>query len=121
MTGIDRPGGPGGPSGPGGPGGVDGPGEPDGAHEADATAASGTGAASGGDEVARLAAELQAGRIRPEEAIAQLVEGGLGDLDPVDQADLRALLGDLMAADPYLADLARSLGAPPPDGDVGIE
>jgi hypothetical protein len=118
MTSIGGVGGPGGPSGPGGPGGADrpdGPGAADGtgaideqAPAADAGAAGGVEggvAAEGGDPIARMAADLDAGRITPEEAMARLVDQSVAGLPPAEQAEMRSLMEDLIASDPYLGGL----------------
>lgn len=107
MTSIGGPGGIGGPKGPSGPSGPDGPddvsditgaapGEVDAAHAAKAA---------GG--LLAMAAEIAAGRLTANEAIDQLV-GELAATDALDhaaQADLRELLSDLVANDPYLQSL----------------
>jgi hypothetical protein len=125
MTSIGGPGGIGGPKGPGGPGGpgdVDGPdgaGDIDGMagpNELDATAAGAVGrdagieraaAAGGTDDIDALAAEVAAGRLTPHEALQRLVDATAGpDLGPAERAELRELLTDLVASDPYLSALA---------------
>ncbi|HVV87245.1 MAG TPA: hypothetical protein VHE35_29595 [Kofleriaceae bacterium] len=60
----------------------------------------------------KLATELDAGRITPEEALGRLLDEGLGDdLDPAHRAELESLFSELLANDPYLAGLARDVGA----------
>ena len=116
TSGISGPGGPGGPRGPGGPTGADAAGEITGAGAALAAeverlrAAREAGAAPPTD-LARLAADLDAGRITGDEAIAELVAGLGLELGDLDGAELRALVSDLVATDPYLAGLAARLGA----------
>jgi hypothetical protein len=116
TSGISGPGGPGGPRGPGGPEGAAGAGEVAGAGAALAAeverlrAAQAAGAAPPTD-LARLAADLDAGRISGDEALAQLVAGLGLDLGELDGAELRALVADLVASDPFLAELAARLGA----------
>jgi len=112
TSGIGGPGGPSGPRGPGrpdgpdGPGGVDGPGQP--LSIQTPAGAAGTGA------IDRLAADLEAGRISPEEALTELMAEAIPeDMTGVERADLEALLGDLLASDPYLAGLAAQLGVKP--------
>ena len=102
MTRIDGPGGIGGPSGPDGP---EGPAElEDVAGEAPVEQASG---ASPAGHVEALAAEVAAGRLTQREAIDRLVEATAGPgLDAAERADLRELLTDLVANDPYLGGLA---------------
>jgi hypothetical protein len=63
------------------------------------------GAAAEPDAVARLAADLDAGRITPEQALAQLIDGSVAGMPAADAAELRSLLEDLVAADPYLGGL----------------
>lgn len=102
MTSIDGPGGIGGPKGPGGP---------EGAAELDDVAgdvpveqAHGT---TGASEALALAAEVAAGRLTQREAIDRLVEATAGPgLDAAERAELRELLTDLVANDPYLGGLA---------------
>jgi hypothetical protein len=63
-----------------------------------------------GVDLPRLAADLDAGRVTGDEALAQLIaELGAG-LPELDAADLRALVADLVASDPHLAALAEQLG-----------
>ncbi|HUJ63312.1 MAG TPA: hypothetical protein VLX92_32660, partial [Kofleriaceae bacterium] len=54
-----------------------------------------------------IAADIAAGRLTPHEAIERMVDEIAGDqqLDPADRAELRELLGDLVAHDPYLGGL----------------
>jgi hypothetical protein len=118
MTGgISGPGGPKGPGGPDGPGGADAAGEVSPAGAALTAeverlrAAQGVGGAAPVDDLAALAAEVDAGRVTGDEALARLIAGMGVDLGEVDGADLRALLADLVASDPYLAALAARLGA----------
>jgi hypothetical protein len=101
-------------SGPvGGPRGADGIGGAAGADGAgEALSLGGTGGAAGASGIDRLAADLQAGRIGADEALAQLVAEAIpGGLEGLDRADLQAVLDDLVATDPYLASLAARLGA----------
>jgi hypothetical protein len=100
----------------GGPGGIGGPQGPEGPHGppkiediedvtggAPVEQAQGTARAS---DVEALAAEVAAGRLTRREAIDRLVEAtaspGLG---ATERADLRELLTDLVAHDPYLGGL----------------
>lgn len=71
--------------------------------------ASSVGAAGPADAVAHLAAELDAGRVTAEQAVAALV-AGLSPPPGVDGAAVRAMLTDLLAVDPYLGQLAARLG-----------
>ena len=113
MTSIGGPGGIGGPkspSGPGGPTGPDGPDRPD--DVADATEADLAGVdaaeamkAAGGLEA--MVADIAAGRLSANEAIDRLVgELALGDaLGAAEEAELREMLNELVANDPYLLSL----------------
>ena len=108
MTSIGGPGGVGGPKGPEGPEGPEGLDGLDGTHGADAaaqtTATSQTGATS---DIDALAAEVAAGRLTPREAIDRLVEATAGpELGAAERAELREMLTDLVANDPYLGALA---------------
>ena len=98
MTNIGGPSGIGGTKPPAGPGGVDGP---DGVDDVAATTAATQTLVDG------LAAEIAAGRLTPREAIDQLVDLTAGpDFGPTERAELRELLTDLVANDPYLGGLA---------------
>ena len=122
MSTIGGPGGIGGPKGPGGP---DGPSQIDDlddvAGEAPIGQARGApqvggpselGGLSGPGEVTdlgdieALASEVAAGRLTPREAIDRLVDATAGpELGATERAELRELLSDLVAHDPYLAGL----------------
>ena len=97
--------------GPGGIGGPKGPTGPDGASALDGLAGDapverGTAAVATAD-VDALASEVAAGRLTPREAIDRLVEATAGPgLDATQRAELRELLTDLVANDPYLGGLA---------------
>ena len=120
MSTIGGPGGIGGPKGPGGPDEIGGPDELDAPDAADAgTGADAAGAighdagieqaAAAGDtgDIDALAAEVAAGRLTPHEALQRLVDATAGpDLGPAERAELRELLTDLVASDPYLSALA---------------
>jgi len=100
MTAIDGPGGIAGPKAPGGPEGtseID-----DVAGEAPVEAAGTTGTS----DIEALAAEIAAGRLTQREAIDRLVEATAGPgIDATERAELRELLTDLVANDPYLGGL----------------
>jgi hypothetical protein len=102
MTTIGGPGGIGGPKGPSGP---EGPSEvPDLAGE---TVVGAPEAAARSSELDALAAEVAAGRLTPHEALDRLVEATAGpELAAADRAELRELLRDLVANDPFLGGLA---------------
>jgi hypothetical protein len=101
MSTIGGPGGIGGPRGPDGP---DGPPEIDDvAGDAPVEQPQGTPRAS---DVEALAAEVAAGRLTQREAIDRLIEATAGPgLDAAERAELRELLTDLVANDPYLGGL----------------
>jgi hypothetical protein len=110
MSTIGGPGGIGGPRGPGGP---DGPSQIDDLDDVasqapigEARGAPPAGNVSGTGGIEALAAEVAAGRLTPREAIDQLVEATAGpELDAAERAELRELLSDLVAHDPYLGGL----------------
>ncbi len=121
MSTIGGPGGIGGPKGPSGTDGPDGPDgidAPDGADRpggADAAAQVGAGIERAGattrsPDIDAMSAEVAAGRLTAREAIEQLVEAAAGpELDPAERAELREMLTDLVANDPYLGALARQV------------
>jgi hypothetical protein len=134
TSGISGPGGSGGPAGPGGPTGPDGPDAAagaDGAGEVSPAgaaltaeverlrAAQGPGPAQAVDDLSRLAADLDAGRVSGDEALVQLIAQMGVELGDLDGAELRALIADLVATDPYLGELAARLGATPGGGAGG--
>jgi len=104
--------------GAGGPGGVGGPKGPDGPDDVDdigdvadvgtdSSVSSATAAkAAGGLEA--MASEIAAGRLTPHEAVDKLVDeiAGTDQLGAGERAELRELLSDLVANDPYLQSLA---------------
>ena len=114
MSTIGGPGGIGGPKGPKGP---DGPSSIDDVDDVDNTdptapaetagvAESRTISGAGPVDVDALAGEIAAGRLTPHEAIDRLVEATAGpDLDAAERAELREMLTDLVANDPYLGRL----------------
>ena len=103
-------GGPGGIGGPKGPESLDGPPAIDGLDDVaevagDAPVEQARGTIRTGD-VEALAAEVAAGRLTQREAIDRLVEATAGPgLDATERAELRELLTDLVANDPYLGGL----------------
>lgn len=104
MSTIGGPGGIGGPKGPKGPDASDGPAELDAADAADLAAPTGDAAAA--TMIDKLAADIAAGTLSPREAIDRLVDATAGSgLDPAERAELRELLTDLVANDPYLSSL----------------
>jgi hypothetical protein len=105
MSTIGGPGGIGGPKAPGGAEGPSGPPEiNDVAGDAPVEHAQGIARAS---DLEALAAEVAAGRLTPREAIDRLVDATASPgLDAAERAELRELLTDLVANDPYLGGLA---------------
>ena len=105
MASIGGPGGIGGPKGPTGPDGPDAiDGVDDVAAELGVERAAGTGRA---PDIDALSAEVAAGRLTAREAIDRLVDAtATPDMDAADRAELRELLTDLVANDPYLGALA---------------
>lgn len=79
----------------------------------------------GSEPVARIAADLKAGRIDAKQAVARLLELTMADgpaahLPPRVQAKIRADLEDLMKHDPFLRSKLEKLGVPsdpPEDGE----
>ena len=92
-------GGPGGIGGPKGPSGVDRPDELEGADEVASTEKAG--------QFDAIAADVAAGKMTPQEAVDRMVDeiAGHEDLAAADRAELRELLADLVANDPYLSSL----------------
>lgn len=117
MSGIGGPGGIGGPKGPGGPDGPEGPDGPDGLDGPEGIdgpdgidAPGGVDGPSDTADIDRLAAEVAAGRLTPREAIDQLVEAtATPDLSPTERAELREMLADLVANDPYFGGLTNRI------------
>jgi hypothetical protein len=108
MSAIGGPGGIGGPKGPSGPEGPEGPRGPEGPDAPASSAPLERSAAAGHTpDIAALSAEVAAGRLTPREAIDRLVDATAGpELGPTERAELRELLTDLVANDPYLGALA---------------
>jgi hypothetical protein len=98
MSSIGGPGGIGGPKGPSGPEG------PEGVDEvAEAPVA---GEAKGLDAAM---AQLRAGQLTPREAIDRMVDEAGAGLGQTERAELRELIVDLVANDPYLSSLVGRL------------
>jgi len=105
MSSIGGPGGIGGPKGPRGPDDLDAPDDVAEGKPAAASAAAAT--AQSTSDIDALAAEVAAGRLTPREAIDRLVDATAGEaLDPAERAELREMLVELIANDPYLGSLA---------------
>lgn len=98
MSTIGGPGGVGGPKGPGGPDAPDGPDEIGGPDGAEAAAPG---------EFEAIAADVAAGKLTAQEAVERMIDeiAGHQDFAAADRAELKELLGDLVANDPYLAGL----------------
>ena len=105
MSSVGGPGGIGGPKGPSGPSGPDGP--DDVGDVGGDTAVEGARAARAAGELEAMAAEIAAGKITAREAGDKLVDeiAGSDQLGASERADLRELLTDLVANDPYLSSL----------------
>jgi hypothetical protein len=102
MSGIGGPGGVGGPKGPGGPSGVDDVADVDGGASIDgATATRAAG------ELEAMAADIAAGKLTAREAVDKLVDdiAGSQQLGATERTELRELISDLVANDPYLSSL----------------
>lgn len=105
MSSIGGPGGVGGPKGPGGIGGPDGPDQP--AEVSGPSATTGGERAAGVGDFDRIAADIAAGKLTPQQAIDRMIDqiAGTEQLGPPERAELRELLSDLVANDPYLSSL----------------
>jgi hypothetical protein len=109
-AGIGGPGGIDGPKGPGGVGGIDDVDGGDAIDGADAAAAATAATAAEDAAIAALAAELRAGTITPEAALDRILDQTVSaDLDPAERAELREMIADLVASDPYLTGLLGSI------------
>jgi len=105
MSSVGGPGGIRGPKGPDGPGAIGGPDE---ASELDAPAEVDRGTATGApSELDRIAADVAAGKLTARDAVERMVDqmAGSEHLAPTDRAELRELLAELVANDPYLSGL----------------
>jgi hypothetical protein len=109
MTSIGGPGGiggPKGPSGPTGPGGLDDVGDID-----DVADVGKLDAAKAVGQLEAMAADIAAGKLTSNEAIERLVNdiAGSDQLDSVERSELKDMLVDLVANDPYLQSLVGRL------------
>lgn len=93
MTGIGGPGGIGGPKGPSGPSDIDDVGE---AAEAPQVSSK---------QLDAMVESLKSGQLTPQQAIDRMVDDASVGMGPAEKADLRELIVDLVANDPYLASL----------------
>lgn len=108
MSSIGGPSGIGGPKGPGPSTSATGPDGPDGPDSASAADAAED--AQRTSDIDMLAAEVAAGRLTPREAIDQLVEAtATPDLSASERAELRELLSDLVANDPYFTNVTNNV------------
>jgi hypothetical protein len=112
MSSIGGPGGIGGPKGPGGPTGPDGPddvGDVGGAHDIGGIDAAHASKAAG--QLEAMAADIAAGKLTANEAIDRLVNeiAGSDQLGATERTELKELLVDLVANDPYLQSLVGRL------------
>jgi hypothetical protein len=105
MSGIGGPGGIGGPKGPSGPSGPDAP--DDVSDVSDVHDVGRADHAAGPGSIDRLAADVAAGRLTPQQAVDRLVDeiAGTQALDASQRAELREMMADLIANDPNLAAL----------------
>lgn len=105
MSGIGGPGGIGGPKGPSGPSGPDAP--DDVSDVSDVHDVGRADHAAGSGSIDRLAADVAAGRLTPQQAVDRLVDeiAGTQALDASQRAELREMMVDLIANDPNLAAL----------------
>ena len=101
MSGV---GGPGGIGGPKGPGGIDASG---GAEEVDEAGDVGETERAAAGELDRIAADVASGKLTAQQAIDRMVDqmAGTEQLGAEERAELRELLADLVANDPYLSGL----------------
>lgn len=105
MSSIGGPGGIGGPKGPSGPDGPEGP-DDVGDVGADAGVDAARAARAAG-ELEAMANEIAAGKLTAREAVDKLVDeiAGTDQLGSAERAELREMLTDLVANDPYLQSL----------------
>jgi len=107
IGGTGGPGGIGGPKGPGGPEGPDELGEVGDVADVGTAGIDGATAARAAGGLEAMASEIAAGRLTPREAVDKLVDeiAGTDQLGAGERAELRELLSDLVASDPYLQSL----------------
>jgi hypothetical protein len=107
--GIGGPKGPRGPQGPEGPEGIDDVDDVGDVRDVGDVAAASAAQAAGGLEA--MAADIAAGKLTAHEAIDRLVSeiAGSDQLGSTEQAELREMLTDLVANDPYLQSLVGRL------------
>lgn len=107
MTSIGGPGGIGGPKGPSGPSGPDGPDDISDVTDADLGGVDAAQAAKAAGELQAMVADIAAGKLTANEAIDRLVNelASTEALGATERGELRELLTDLVANDPYLQSL----------------
>jgi hypothetical protein len=108
MSSIGGPGGIGGPKGPGGPTGVDGPDDvSDVGDVADVGQVDAAQASRAAGQLEAMAADIAAGKLTANEAIDRLVSeiAGSDQLGATERTELKEMLVDLVANDPYLQSL----------------
>ena len=120
MSSIGGPGGIGGPKGPSGPSGPDSPDDVGGVGDAgDVGGAGGVGdagdvgevdaarAARAAGDLEAMAADIASGKLTTHEAIERMVDeiAGSDQLGAAERAELREMLTDLVANDPYIQSL----------------
>lgn len=112
MSTIGGPGGIGGPKGPGGPTGPEGPDDiADASDIGDVGAVDAARATRAATGLEAMAADIAAGKLTAREAIDRMVDeiAGTDQLGATERAELREMLTDLVAADPYLQSLVGRL------------
>jgi hypothetical protein len=115
MSSIGGPGGIGGPTRGGGPSAVDGPDGPDGpdgAAGAEGPAGAHGAQRTGTDPWLAVASDIAAGKLTPEQVVDRMVEqiATTEQLAGPERAELREMLADLVAHDPYLSSLLGRVG-----------
>ena len=111
MSSVGGPGGIGGPKGPSGPSGPNGPDDMSGPDDLSDVAGAGQAgqidAARTAGQLEAMAAEIAAGKLSANEAIDRLVNeiAGADQLGATERAELKEMLTDLVANDPYLQSL----------------
>ena len=111
MSPIGGTGGPGGIGGPKGPSGLDGAGGADGPQGADEIAdVAEAPAATQTTGLDATLAQLRAGELTPREAIDRMVDDAGVGLGQTERAELRELIVDMVANDPYLSSLVGRVG-----------
>ena len=94
----------------GGPGGIGGPKGPTGPDEIEE--AGDVAAPEKAGQFDAIAADIAAGKLSPQEAVERMVDeiAGHEQIDAADRAELKEMLADLIANDPYLSALVGRVG-----------